>query len=258
MRHGKAAAAPGRSMIDFPLARLQPQPDAVYAALGLKSGKSPSPRSAALLQRALEIFSASSEPRGICESVAAGEFARIYAGRGQNAPDTPLDGIFPRAASLQLFAFTLGAPISRAIGELFVQDDFALGTVLDAVASLAADNAGRVAEEWVEKRDAAENGSAAVRALLYSPGYCGWHISGQEKLFARLRPERIGISLNPSFLMAPLKSISGVLAAGPAAIHRFSATYPFCVQCKSPTCRERGMAGIQAEEKHGNFKSDRA
>ena len=28
--------------------------------------------------------------------------------------------------------------------------------------------------------------------------------------------------------MEPLKSVSGVLVAGPAGIHRFAPTYPFC------------------------------
>ena len=114
--------------------------------------------------------------------------------------------------------------------------------MLDAVASIATDNAGRVAEEWAERQAAGQKDSALSRAFLYSPGYCGWHISGQAKLFFRLRPEKIGISLNASFLMNPLKSISGVLVAGPAAIHQFSEVYPFCTYCKSPICRERGMA----------------
>jgi hypothetical protein len=229
-------------MINFLISRLQPQATAVYAAMGLKSGSLPSPRSSALLQQALELFSNYSEPQGVSEPVAMDEFAGIYSGQGRNAPDTPLAKIFPRAGSLCLFAFTLGARISGEIKRLFACDDLALGAVLDAVASLAADQAGRVAEEWVESQTANQKEGALFRALLYSPGYCGWHISGQEKLFARLRPEKIGISLNPSFLMMPLKSISGVLVAGPASIHQFSAVYPFCAQCKSPTCRERGMA----------------
>jgi hypothetical protein len=215
-------------MIDFPLARLQPQAADVYAALGLKSGSRPSPRSAALLQRALELFQTCSEPLGVSEPIAAAEFAGIYSGQGRNAAATPLAGIFPRADRLFLFAFTLGARISGEIQRLFASDDFALGSVLDAVASLAADQAGRVAEEWVDSQAAEQKKGAFPRALLYSPGYCGWHISG--------------ISLNASFLMDPLKSISGVLVAGPAAIHQFSEEYPFCAHCKSPTCRERGMA----------------
>lgn len=229
-------------MIDFPLSRLQPQPSAVYAALGLKSGSQPSVRSSALLQRALELFQACSEPQGLSEPIDPGEFAVVFAGLGRNAPATPLAEIFPRADHLHLFAFTLGARISGEIKRLFASDDFALGSVLDAVASLAADQAGRVAEGWLENQAARQKGEPAPKVLLYSPGYCGWHISGQEKLFARLRPEKIGISLNASFLMDPLKSISGVLVAGPAAIHQFTEVYPFCAHCKSPTCRERGMA----------------
>jgi hypothetical protein len=229
-------------MIDFPIACLQPQPADVYTALGLPSGGQPSARSAALLQRALELFRTCSEPLGMSEPVCQDEFAGIFAGQGRNAPDTPLQKIFPRAERMHLFAFTLGARISAEIGRLFAGNDFALGSVLDAVASGAADNAGRIAEEWAEHQAAGQKAGPSVRAFIYSPGYCGWHISGQEKLFARLRPETIGIRLNASFLMSPLKSISGVLVTGPAVIHQFSEVYPFCVQCKSPTCRDRGMA----------------
>jgi hypothetical protein len=230
-------------MIHFPPERLRPDPAAVYAALGLKSGRLPSKRSASLLQRALETFDATCEARGLSRPVTAAEFAGIFPGRGRNAPRTPLEEIFPRAVQLHLFAFTLGERIGAEIRRLFTGEDFALGSVLDAVASEAADNAGRVAEAWAEGNAGAGgvNGDAP-RAFLYSPGYCGWHISGQEKLFASLRPEQIGIRLNASFLMTPLKSISGVLVVGPAAIHRISETYPFCASCQSPVCRERDLA----------------
>jgi hypothetical protein len=220
-------------MIDFPLPLLEPPEAAVHAALGLKSGSRPSPRSSELLHRALELFRGMSEPRGISRPVTAAEFAAIFRGQGRNAPYAPLEGIFPSAERLHLFAFTLGERISAEIGRLFAGDDFALGAVLDAVASLAADHAGRVAESWAESLE------AGLKAYLYSPGYCGWHISGQERLFAFLKPEAIGMSLNASYLMTPLKSISGVLVAGPPGIHEVSGDYPFCTQCTSPTCRER-------------------
>ncbi len=229
-------------MIDFTLARLQPAAADVYAALGLQSGTAPSARSAALLPRALELFRSTAEPRGLSRTVAADEFAFIFAGQGLNEPQAPLAAIYPRAAGLELFAFTLGERIGAEIGRLFAGVDFALGSVLDAVASLAADNAGRLAEEWLVTRAEAPRGAEGPpKVYLYSPGYCGWHISSQEKLFAALRPQAIGMSLNTSFLMSPLKSISGVLVAGPAAIHRIAAGYPFCARCQSPVCRERDL-----------------
>jgi len=226
-------------MIEFPLDRLLPADAAVYAALGMKAGSRASPRSAALLRRARELFQELSEPRGLSREVTVEEFAVVFHGLGRNAPGAPLERIFPRAAVLRLFAFTLGEPISVEIGRLFAGTDFALGSVLDAVASEATDKAGRLAEEWAEDQANGRHGEAKPRSFLYSPGYCGWHISAQERLFAALRPETIGLRLNDSFLMTPLKSLSGVLVTGPAAIHRADGTYPFCAQCQSPACRER-------------------
>ncbi len=243
MGHGPPARAAGRGMIDFPLPLIEPAPSAVQAALGLKKGARPSPRSSELLERALEIFRAGAAPRGISLPVTAGDFSVIFRGRGRNAPLAPLAGIFPRADRLHLFAFTLGDGISAEIERLFAGADFALGAVLDAVASEAADKAGRVAEAWAVSQVLPAADGLGRQAFLYSPGYCGWHISGQEALFAALQPQAIGIRLNESFLMTPLKSVSGVLVTGPEAMHRVEATYPFCASCKSPACRHRELAG---------------
>ena len=78
-----------------------------------------------------------------------------------------------------------------------------------------------------------------ARVLPYSPGYCGWHVSGQRALFAYLDAGEIGVTLNASCLMNPLKSVSGVLAAGPPDIHRFAPTYACCAECRNRTCLGR-------------------
>ena len=75
--------------------------------------------------------------------------------------------------------------------------------------------------------------------LPYSPGYCGWHVSGQGRLFGALCPEEIGIRLNASFLMQPLKSVSGVLVAGAPEIHDFDDDFDFCAECTTRECRVR-------------------
>jgi hypothetical protein len=75
--------------------------------------------------------------------------------------------------------------------------------------------------------------------MRYSPGYCGWHISGQKMLFQFLRPEEIGISLLESFLMKPLKSVTGVLIAGKKTVHVFKPEFPFCSECKDHSCQQR-------------------
>ena len=76
--------------------------------------------------------------------------------------------------------------------------------------------------------------------LPYSPGYCGWNVSGQRKLFARLRPVEAGIELKEgSYLMVPIKSISGVLVSGGEEIHFFDNHYLMCDSCRDKTCLVR-------------------
>jgi hypothetical protein len=61
-------------------------------------------------------------------------------------------------------------------------------------------------------------------------------VTGQRALFAFIGAEAIGVTLNESCLMDPLKSVSGVLAAGPADIHRFAPVYAFCADCRTKAC----------------------
>ena len=122
----------------------------------------------------------------------------------------------------------------------FAAQDFALAYTLDAMASVAADTAAEVTERRYEDTLRAHGWATADGAALrYSPGYCGWDLTGQRRLFAALRPETIGLTLTDSCLMQPLKSVSGVILAGPRTIHRFLPTYDFCDRCETRTCRDR-------------------
>jgi len=48
----------------------------------------------------------------------------------------------------------------------------------------------------------------------YSPGYCGWDVTEQHKLFQLMPENYCGIKLTPSALMDPVKSISGIIGIG--------------------------------------------
>jgi len=56
--------------------------------------------------------------------------------------------------------------------------------------------------------------------------------------------------LNERCLMHPLKSVSGVLAAGPADIHQFTPAWAFCADCRNRTCLVR-MKQLPALEPAG-------
>jgi hypothetical protein len=230
-----------KQIIDIPVESISPDADAVFQAQGIPAGAQPSERVKDLYDSAEKLFEKLAAPAGIMADIAIEEFKNVYPGIGKNDPDTPLEHIFPEASHMALFAATMGPAVSHKIEELMKSkgNDFALGYMLDAVASYCADKTSTVAESIFLDRVSAGPPGEPLKALLYSPGYCGWHVSGQGKLFEFLKPEEIGIALNPSYLMIPLKSVSGLLVAGPPEIHHFDNIFSCCDLCHTRTCQER-------------------
>jgi hypothetical protein len=243
-----------RQVIDITIEQTAPDVSGVLATQGIPVGTPPPERVKALYDSAVEIFLELAAPVGIMADISISEFEEVYRGNGRNEPDTPLEHIFPRAGHLALFAFTLGEGVSREIERHFKGNGLALGYMLDAVASYCADKASGVGEEILfDRLISGGKSNESLRVLLYSPGYCGWHVSGQGKLFEYLKPEEIGITLNDSFLMVPLKSISGVLVAGDRDIHKFINNYLFCSLCRTKTCRTRQHAAAPVLYGPGGF-----
>jgi hypothetical protein len=186
------------------------------------------------------------EPRAVFEEIASAAFAGTLDGAA--AGGSVVASVYPRAEALALFAATLGEPVCLEIRRLFGRGEVALGYMLDTVASVAADRLADLAA--ARFRDAlAPLGSGPLRVLPYSPGYCGWPTTGQGPLFEKLQPGEIGISLNDSFLMWPLKSVSGVLVAGPLDTHVFEPDFPFCDDCATRACRARLAAASDGDER---------
>jgi len=224
---------------DVPVEAIVPSSDALLRGMGVpRSAQQGVSRYEPMLQEAVRLFRRLASPRAVWRPVEQDAFAEVYAGEGRNAAETPLEHIFPRATRLRLFVVTLGKALSEEIDALFDRGDPALGYVLDVTASEGAERAVR----WLGREMMACSDIALEAVLSYSPGYCGWHITGQRKLFEVLGPEVIDVTLNASCLMAPLKSVSGVLVGGPRRIHKFHNSYPFCETCSSKTCVSRVAA----------------
>jgi hypothetical protein len=234
----------------FTADEVAPDRDPVFEHQGIPLDREVPARTAALLDDAKVLLRGLIHPLAVVGDISVEEFAEVYSGEGRNEPRTPVGEIFHRAEHLALFAVTLGAAVTDEITRRFREHDLALAAMLDSCASVAADN---LAAD-VERRYAASlaggeaTDDATTGVLRYSPGYCGWHVSGQRRLFAHLEPETIGITLRGSFLMDPLKSVSGVIIAGPREIHLFKDDYDFCDACDSRGCRERLRALFAGEK----------
>jgi hypothetical protein len=241
-----------RGTLEIPVAEIEPTREAVLGSLGVPAHRPAGARVERLVEDAFAELRALAVPRAIFAGVRVEAFADVYEGEGENEERSPLAEIFPRADLLVLFAVTLGAPVSERITTLFREGRPALGATLDAVASeaaeLAANRLDRVVLREALRQGRTDQGSTLLR---YSPGYCGWDITGQRALFAALHPEEIGIRLNESCLMEPLKSISGVMVIGPAEIHEFDNDYPFCAECLTKDCRRRIRAIRREGDTHG-------
>ncbi len=229
-----------KKLIDIPLISVVPTEGAVLRAMGVPGGRDQGARVERIVTETLEEFRSEARPKGLVAEVDEDGFAAIYEGAGDNDSPSPLLKIFPRAEALTLFAVTLGASLSDRVSALFDDGKVALGATLDAAASEGTERA-CVHLDGIVLEDARTDGraGAASRILRYSPGYCGWNLTGQRALFAALGPEEIGIRLTESCLMEPIKSISGVMVIGPAEIHKFTDDYSFCSACPTHDCRRR-------------------
>ena len=79
----------------------------------------------------------------------------------------------------------------------------------------------------------------------YSPGYCGWHVSDQQKLFSLLPTDFCGIKLTKSSLMLPIKSFSGIIGMG-QKMRKFDHV---CDLCDMQNCIYRKRSKKTRQEK---------
>jgi hypothetical protein len=225
---------------EFSFSDVAPEKKAVLENQGIPPGTALSDQIEQVYEEAITIIRSTAAPTGVLSEISQARFAKVYEGEGRNEPTTPVGDIFEKSDYLALFAVTVGRRTSEEITRRFDANDFAVASMLDSAASAVAENAADLVEQrFGESLKTRSRFSATTGVLRYSPGYCGWHISGQKKLFECLSPERIGLSLRASFLMEPLKSVSGVIIAGPREIHNFPISYDFCSQCETRSCRQR-------------------
>ena len=231
-----------KGITHFEMEDARPDREAVLAAQGLPEPSALPERLQGLLDDAFEEFDAHAEPRAIAEAVSRADLEEVLDGFDVPVGETVIGQVYPRAEACALYVATLGAALAERIREMFATNDLGRGWMLDAVASSGADRLLALLSTRYEQ-ELERGGHTAPRVLPYSPGYCGWTVRGQKNLFARLAPEAIGVTLNDSCLMTPIKSVSGVLVAGPGEIHRFRPAFDFCDECNTRACAAR-MASV--------------
>ena len=112
-----------------------------------------------------------------------------------------------------VFVATVGTGYFQWTDAVKRRDDMFQTYVMDCVGSQIVESVADYMETVLQKEI---DPSGFKRTNRFSPGYCGWHVSEQPKLFSLFsEPKPCGIELTDSCLMLPVKSVSGIIGIGP-------------------------------------------
>lgn len=127
--------------------------------------------------------------------------------------------------SYAFFAATAGIEFEQFQHILQQEDDMVKVYIADSLGSIIAEKAADCMEQELAEYIKEKGWKHTNR---YSPGYCGWHVSEQQKLFS-LFPvaSPCGIQLTDSSLMIPIKSVSGVIGIG-SSVRKLEYTCGLC------------------------------
>ena len=129
------------------------------------------------------------------------------------------------ATALAFFVCTAGSEFEQYQQRLKQENDLLRTFLADALGSVIAE---RCADRMEECLQDSIDKLHWHRTNRFSPGYCGWPVSEQKKLFSLFpTAEPCGVRLLDSALMVPIKSVSGIIGVGPD-VRRQDYTCGFC------------------------------
>jgi hypothetical protein len=116
-----------------------------------------------------------------------------------------------KSESVALFLCTAGSGIGIRSRKAMQERDFLRGYIYDVVGSNIVEATADLMQAELGK---SMIGSGRMITNRYSPGYCGWDVGEQHRLFELIPDNYCGVRLTTSALMDPEKSISGIIGIG--------------------------------------------
>ena len=134
-----------------------------------------------------------------------------------------------KSEKIALFLCTAGPGIGEWSKKLFSEGETLKGYIIDVVGSEIVETAMDSIQNSLEEE---MRNQGLYITNRYSPGYCGWNVSEQQKLFTFFPENFCGIKLSDTSLMYPIKSISGIIGIGKEVKKN---NYP-CKLCDDKSC----------------------
>jgi hypothetical protein len=120
-------------------------------------------------------------------------------------------GQIKKAEKIAVFLCTAGHEIGIRSRAAMKDGDLLTGYVYDVIGSELVEAAVDLMQDNLQEAVSVEGMKITNR---YSPGYCGWNVAEQHKVFQLMPDNYCGIKLNDSALMIPEKSVSGFIGIG--------------------------------------------
>jgi hypothetical protein len=199
----------------------------VHRYLGYPRDAAPAPRMAERIAQVVAEARPCLQPRGAYA---------LYAVSNRTPHSLKLDGttisgnvgeFLEQADRAAVFVVTVGKEISHLSESAAKNGNAFAAWITDAFGSWAVECAAdalmlRIRHHLRDEEDL---------TLRYSPGYCGMDIGQQSKLFQLVQADSVGVTLMPSMLMHPLKSVSGLVGLVPKeAVSRHRSPCDLCPQ----------------------------
>lgn len=136
-----------------------------------------------------------------------------------------------------LMGATLGTAVDQLIRRTEVVD-MTKAVILDAAANAMIEEVCEQAEETLRQRMNQEGKYTTIR---YSPGYGDLPIQTQNEILRMLdAPRKIGLSVTPTHIMTPRKSITAIMGIANIPVKGKRAGCSHCVMQKTCVYRKRG------------------
>lgn len=115
------------------------------------------------------------------------------------------------AEKIAVFVCTIGDGFAYEYNKYKQTGDFLKNYYVDSVGSISVEKAMDIFQQQFADEMNLQGYGISNR---YSPGYCGWSVGEQQKLFSLLPDKPCEVTLTESSLMHPIKSISGIIGIG--------------------------------------------
>ena len=150
---------------------------------------------------------------------------------GKNLPGS---SIFEDLAKVAFCICTIGPALEKKVTELSQSGKLVKAVILDSVGSVCAEATASFIDRIIADKAAEIKLKTSCRA---SPGYGDWNIKEQRSIFDLLDGGKIGVSLSPSSMMIPRKSVSFAIdiSEKPARMRSENS----CRNCDMDTCSFR-------------------